>query len=355
MSVDAVLFDRNTEHLGSRSTVDVLALCKNLLPPFFSGKPCNNTSFDGGEVSNDEFAVTLGNECGADQLGQGIRHIFVEHFHSLEVTAANKPTGFCQILQVVLGQILHLNDAACPSACAVSTVKLEHTSGTAIGANRSLHYLVLLYRRLGKLLTESQNLLQFRRCRLQHFSHSLFAEGIGFHTVVRKPLLHLLHGIGVVQSGQIFHCLGQLGAGSAVHLNGLPNQFHIQGNTTVIDLLVDVVFVPHAVRHGIFGQARLNGHFGLHIADVVFLESQPLVRGMSRKVAGTLSVGLGRRTGLTEIFDEVFAFGQFLLFKPKYRTDTFQRKRQPHCCSPHHRTLPGIRLQVVASGIAQMP
>ena len=39
---------------------------------------------------------------------------------------------------------------------------------------------------------------------------------------------------------------------------------------------------------------------------------------MSRKVAGALTVGLGRRTGLTEIFDEVFAFGQLLLLKPKH-------------------------------------
>ena len=48
---------------------------------------------------------------------------------------------------------------------------------------------------------------------------------------------------------------------------------------------------------------------------------------MSRKVAGTLSVGFGRRTGLTEILDEFLALGQLLLFKPKHSTDTFQGKR----------------------------
>ncbi len=232
-----------------------LPSAKDLLPPCLSGKPRNDTGFNSRKVSNDKFAVTLRHKRCADQLGQRIRHIFVEHFHTLKVAAANKSTGFGKVDEMVLRQVLHLNDASCPSTCAVGTVKLEHTSGTAIGTNRSLHCLVLLYRGLGKLLTESQNLLQFQRCSFQHFRHSFFAEGIGFHAVVRKPLLHLLHRVGVLQSGQIFHYLSQFRTGSAVHLNGLPHQFHIQGNTTVVDFLVDVVFVPHAVRHGIFGQA----------------------------------------------------------------------------------------------------
>ena len=228
---------------------------------------------------------------------------------------------------MVLGQILHLDDAPRPSTSAVGTIELEHPSGATIGTDSSLHCLVLFHRGLGKLLTESQNFLQFRRRSLQHFSHSLFAKGVGFHAVVRKPLLHLLHRVGIFQSRQFLHCLGQFRAGSAIHLNGLLHQFHVQGNATVVDFLVDVVFVPDAVRHRVLGKSRLDGHLGLHITDVVFFESQPLVRGMSRKVAGALTVGLGRCAGLTEIFDEVFAFGQLLLLKPKHRTDAFQGKR----------------------------
>ena len=131
-------------------------------------------------------------------------------------------------------------------------------------------------------------------------------------------------------------------------MNGLPHKLHIQGNTTVIDLLVDVIFIPHAVRHGIFDKPSLYGHFGLHIADVIFLERQPLIRRMSRKITGTMTVGLGRRTGLTEIFDEVFASGQFLLLKPQHRTDAFQRKRQTHRRSPDHRAFPRGRRKVVS-------
>ena len=319
-----MLFHGNAEHLTGRGTVDVLAFGKDPLTPFLSGKPRDDTGFNGRKVRHDQLAVTLGYERSTDKLRQGIWHIFIEHLQSIESTATDKTTGFGQILQVVLGQILHLNDASCPSSRAVGTIELEHTSGTAIGTDSDLHCLVLFHRGFGKLLTEGQNFLQLWRCGLQHFRHSLFAKGIGFHTVVRKPLLHLLHRVGVLQSSQIFHCLGQFGAGAPIHLNSLSHQFHIQSNTAVIDFLVDVVFVPHAVRHGILRKPSLDGHFGLYIADVVLFESQPLIRGMSRKVAGTLSVGLGRRTGLTEIFDEVFAFGQFLLFKTKHRTNAFQ-------------------------------
>ena len=41
-------------------------------------------------------------------------------------------------------------------------------------------------------------------------------------------------------------------------------------------------------------------------------------------VAGTAVIGLRWRTGLTEIFDEVFALGELLLFKPQHSTDAFQ-------------------------------
>ena len=149
--------------------------------------------------------------------------------------------------------------------------------------------------------------------------------------------------------------MSQFGAGAPIHLNSLSYQFHIQSNTAIIDFLVDVVFIPHTVRHGILCKPSLDGHFGLYIADVVLFESHPLIRGMSRKVAGTLSVGFGRRTGLTKILDEFLALGQLLLFKPKHGTDTFQGKRESHRGCPDHGTAPGFRVKVIPGGIPQMP
>ena len=192
MSVDAVLFYGDAEHLRRAGAVDVLALGEYVLPPLLAGKPCDDTGFNRGEVRHNEFPVLLRHECRADQLGKGIRHVLIEHFQSVKVTDSNKPSGFGQIVQMVLREILHLNDASCPAPGTVGSVELEHPSCPAIGANRSLHRLILFNAGFRKLLAQGQCLLQLRRCGFQKLRHSLFAQGIGLHAVVRKPLLHLL-------------------------------------------------------------------------------------------------------------------------------------------------------------------
>ena len=88
---------------------------------------------------------------------------------------------------MVLGQILHLNEPACPSPGAVGTVKLKHTSGSAVRTHSVLHCLILFHRGLGKLLAENKGIGEFRRCSLQHFVDDLLAETIGFQTVIGKP------------------------------------------------------------------------------------------------------------------------------------------------------------------------
>ena len=85
-----------------------------------------------------------------------------------------------------------------------------------------------------------------------------------------------------------------------------------------------MVFLPDAVRHGVFGEPCLDGHLRLHIADVVFFKCLPFVRGVFVEIAGALTVGLRWRTGLAEIFDEVFAFGQLLLFQSENSPDSLQ-------------------------------
>ena len=225
---------------------------------------------------------------------------------------------------MVLGQILHLNDAACPAPCAVGSVKLEHPSCPAIGADGGLHRLILFHAGFRKLLAQGQHLLQLWRRGFQKLRHCFFTQGIGLHAVIRKPLFHLLYRVGIVQRGQFLHCLCQLRAGAPVHLNGLPHQFHIQPHAAVVDLLVEMVFLPHAVRHGIFGEPCLDGHLRLHIADVVSFERQPLVRRVFGKVAGTLTIGLGWRTGLAEIFNEVFALRQLLFFQSQHSAGSLQ-------------------------------
>ena len=111
---------------------------------------------------------------------------------------------------MVLGQVLHLNEPACPSPGTVGTVKLKHPSGSAVRTHSVLHRLILFNRGLGKLLTENKGIGEFRRRGLQHFIDRLFAEGIRFQSVVGKPRPHLCYRVGIFQFGDAAHIVHQL-------------------------------------------------------------------------------------------------------------------------------------------------
>ena len=103
-----------------------------------------------------------------------------------------------------------------------------------------------------------------------------------------------------------------------------------QPDATVVNLLIDVVFLPDLIRDREFSQPLLDAHLGLHVAQVVALEGVPFVRCVEGAVPGALAIGLRRRTGLAEEFDQLLAFGQFLLFQPQHGTDTLQGERLSH-------------------------
>ena len=137
-------------------------------------------------------------------------------------------------------------------------------------------------------------------------------------------MLHLLHGVGVIQGGQFLHGSGEIRTGAGVHSYGLMHQLHIEGDTSVVNFLIEVILLPDHFRHRKLGELFLNGHLDLDITDVVPFEGSPLVRSVFRQVAGSTTIGLCRRTGLAEILDELFAFGQFLLSEAQNSTDAFQ-------------------------------
>ena len=77
MAIDAVLLNRNLEHLAGRGAVDIAALGKDLLTPLFTGKPCDDTGFDSRKVCHQKLSAFSGNKGSTDELGKSIRHIFV--------------------------------------------------------------------------------------------------------------------------------------------------------------------------------------------------------------------------------------------------------------------------------------
>ena len=345
MPVDPVLFHGHLEHLTGAGAVDVATFLEDLLPPRLPGVPGDDAGLDGGEVGHQELSAIFGDERGADQLGERVRHVLVQELHGGEVTGADKGAGLCEIRKMILGQVLQLDVPPREPACPRSTEELEHPTGTAVGADGILHRLVFPDGGLGQLLPQGQHLPQLRWGILQKLRHGLLVEGFGLPAVVRKPLLHLLHTVGVLQRGHPLHGGGQLLPGAGIHVDSGTDQLHIQPDATVVDFLIDVVFLPDLIRDREFSQPLLNAHLGLHVAQVVALKGVPFVRRVEGAVPGALAIGLRRRTGLAEEFDQLLAFGQLLLFQPQHGTDTFQGERQAHCGSPDHRTAPALRVQ----------
>ena len=153
MTVDAMLFYRNTKHLRCRTAVNVLAIGEYLHSPFLTCKPGKDSRFDCREVCYDKFPAILGNKCCTDQLRQRIRDIVIQKFQGIVVSASDKCPGIGKVRHMILRKILHLDDASGKSSGSVGTVILEHSSCPGILANRCLHSGVFLHTALGKLLT----------------------------------------------------------------------------------------------------------------------------------------------------------------------------------------------------------
>ena len=152
---------------------------------------------------------------------------------------------------VVLRQVLQLNQPARPAAAAVCAVKLEHPPRPSVRAYGVLHGLVLLYGGLGKLPAQLQHLSKLRRRSFQQFLHSLLVQGVHLKAMLCKPFLHLLDGVWVLQGGELLHLCGEFFPGTLINGDGLFHQCHVKLYASVVDLLVEMVFLPDAVRHGI--------------------------------------------------------------------------------------------------------
>ena len=345
MTIDSVLLHGDLEHLRGGGAIDIAALGEHFLPPGLTGQPGDDTGLNRGKVGHDELIAVFRNESRADQLRERIRHILIQHFDAVIITGANESTCLCQVREMILRQVLHLDQAARPSP-GTAAVELEHPTGAAICADGVHHGLILLHTGFRQLLPEDQHALQFRRSAFDELRHDFFPEAVGLHAVVGQPLFHLLDAVGIVQLCQMLHGFRQLGPGAGIHVDGLPDQRQVDHDATVIDLLVDVILVPYEVRDRKLLQAFLDGHLGFDVTDVVALKGGPLERFVFRTVTGAAIVGLRRDAGLTEELDQFFTFRELLLFQPEHRADAFQRQRQSHRGRPDHGAAPAFRIQV---------
>ena len=115
-------------------------------------------------------------------------------------------------------------------------------------------------------------------------------------------MLHLLDGVGILQCRHALHGIGQLLPGTGIHLNGLLHELHVDADATVVDFLVDVVFLPDLWWHREIGELLLDAHLGLYVTGIIAFEQLPLVLRMEGPVSGALAICLGKgAAGLAEM------------------------------------------------------
>ncbi len=156
----------------------------------------------------------------------------------------------------------------------------------------------------------------------------------------RKPALHLLDGVRVFQGCEFLHLCGEFFLGAGVYRDRLLDKCHVDLYPSVVDLLVEMVFVPQEVRHGQSGEPLLYRHLGLHVLLVVRLEHGPLFRVMCGEVPCPVPVGTRRLAGDAEIADQRLAFRHFLLVQVQRGADALQRQRQSQIGSPYQGAVP---------------
>lgn len=109
----------------------------------------------------------------------------------------------------------------------------------------------------------------------------------------------------------------------------LSGQFQINGDTPIVDFLVQMVFLPHFFWHRVLLQPLLDGHFHFHVSFVVAFEQIPFLRSMLGKVPCPAAVGLGFLAGNAEIPDQLPPFLHLLIVQLQHSPYPFQGKGQP--------------------------
>ena len=178
---------------------------------------------------------------------------------------------------MILRKILQLHDTSRKTPSAIRTIKLKHSPRTAVSTDGASHRLIFLHRGFRKLLTKHQYCLQRSGNSGKKCSHRLLVERLRFDTVVFEPFLHLRHTVRILKLGQILQPVHQLIFRNLVNLDGILHERHIKPYSTIIDFLVEHIFLPHRLRHRIFGQTFLDRHLHFDIAAIVRLKEFPLL------------------------------------------------------------------------------
>ena len=94
--------------------------------------------------------------------------------------------------------------------------------------------------------------------------------------------------------------------------DGVVDQLLINPNTAIINILVHPLIFPFILGNRKVFEFLCDFHFNLDVALVVLFELLPLIRGMIRRVASAVLIGLSWFTRGAEVADQFFSSRNFL-------------------------------------------
>ena len=264
--------------------------------------------------------------------------------------------GQVEVLDVILREVLHLDEAPGPAA-GPGSVELHESAGPVVCSGHLEHGLVFLVGGLSHLGPDLEDSLDAGVIRggldvgdvLLVEGVEADAEGLG------QPALELRDGVGIAEACELHGLLVEPGLNDGVGSDGVADQGHVEEYAAVIDLLVDGIELLLLLGHLVPGGRLVYLALDVDVPDAVGLEGRPFVREILRVVAGVFlseQARLGIGLGYAEQLDEVLALGHLLLLEAKRSAGLGQAEREAAAGALDHRAVPlnGVEPLVLLEG-----
>ena len=330
--VAPVLLHRHVEHLAGGGAVYVAALPEHVQAPVLSCQPRGDPRLDGAEVADREGLALGGHKGRPDELRYRVRHVAVAELEEVGVALHKGLPCEVKVLDVVLGQVLHLHQPPRPSA-RPRPVELKEPVDAPVRADTPLYRLVFLVAGLAQLHPYLKRPAFGRPLGggLHKRGDRLLVEPrYGRSEPSRQPFPELGDAVRVVQPRQPLGLGAQVRLAQCVRAGRVAHQPHVHQNPAVIDPLVLRVKVALPGRHLYPFQPPADLGLHVNVPYAVGLEGLPLfreVRGL-RPLAPCEQAALRLVRGAEEP-DEVSSLCHLLVLQLQFGPGLLQGEGQP--------------------------
>ena len=225
----------------------------------------------------------LGYKRRADQLAEHIRHAVEAHLQRLQVPLPHQLPHLVDAVQVVLGEVLHLDEPARPAAGPARPVVLEQAPDSVVLPGGVQHRRVFGGAGLAQQLPELQDAAGGRvgGRRLEVLDGGL-VEAVGLDAFHAQPVLELGDAVRIVQPCELLHLLRVRCREGLVDGHSSLGQFGVHQHPPLIYTGVQRPHAPLEGRHGVAAEAVINCLLHLHVPAAILDEVHPPVRGVLR-------------------------------------------------------------------------